>query len=143
MQLSSRLKTILLSFLLLPSTVSAELLSLKVVVTGMEPSTGTVELSLFDSEDSFMKEPRLQHSGSPDENGEFAWNFDALLEGRYALVAVHDANDNGKLDRGFLGFGDESYGFSNNVRPWFGWPDFSDAAITVESPGTEIEISLD
>ena len=144
MQFSSRLlKPSMFYLLLLPSAMAAEVPSLKVVVTGMEPLTGTVELTLFDSEETFMKEPRLQQKGVPDENGEFSWDLVVLPKGQYALVAVHDANDNGQLDRGFLGFGGESYGFSNNVSSWFGWPDFSDAAVTVDSTGMELLIQLD
>ena len=143
MPLSSHLKPFLLTSLMLPSAVAAQTPAFKVVVSGMEPSTGTVELSLFDSEESFMKEPILQHKGSPDENGEFTWNLVVMPPGSYALVAVHDANGNGQLDRGFLGLGGESYGFSNNVSPWFGWPDFSDAAIIFESEDVEVRIHLD
>ena len=62
--------------------------------------------------------------------------------GRYAVVAVHDENENGKLDNGLLGFGGEGYGFSNGVRPLLGWPAFDAAAVTVESDMT-IEIELD
>lgn len=143
MRLNSCLKSVLFSALILPATLWAEMSSLNIVVTGLEPSTGTVELSLFNSEESFMKEPLFQKNGRPDENGEFTWNMLAITEGEYALVVVHDANDNGKLDRGFLGFGGESYGFSNNVSPWFGWPEFSEAAFTVEPPGVEMVINLD
>jgi uncharacterized protein (DUF2141 family) len=143
MRINSLLKPVLFSVLLLPSTLWAEKPSLKVIVTGLEPSVGTVELSLFSSEESFMTEPLSQKNGRPDENGEFIWNMVVLTEGEYAVVVVHDANDNGKLDRGFLGIGGESYGFSNNVRPWFGWPDFSDAAVTIESADVEMVIQLD
>ena len=68
--------------------------------------------------------------------------FTAVPVGEYAVVAVHDENDNGKLDTGLLGFGGEGYGFSNGVRPMLGWPDFEAAAFSVTGD-TRVEIELD
>jgi len=102
-----------------------------------------VEVSLFDSAESFLKEPYLQRSGKVDGNGEFEAVFAALPAGDYAVVAVHDANDNGKLDTGFLGFGAESYGYSNNVHPWFGRPDFDDTKIRLDEDSVVVEIDMD
>jgi uncharacterized protein (DUF2141 family) len=43
---------------------------------------------------------------------------------------MHDANDNGKLDRNFMGIPSEGYGFSNNAGE-FGPASFADAAFDV------------
>ena len=129
--------------LLSPTLALADLPSVRVVVSGLSPAAGTVEISLFDSADSFMVEPHLQQSGTAGEDGSFETEFVSLPDGEYAVVVVHDANDNGKLDSGFLGFGGEGYGFSNNAQSWFGWPDFEDAKIMVDQPATLVEISLD
>jgi uncharacterized protein (DUF2141 family) len=129
--------------LLLPAAALAELPGVKVVVSGLSPPAGTVEITLFDSAGSFMKEPYLQQSGTANEGGTFEAEFAGIPDGEYAVVVVHDANDNGKLDNGFLGFGGESYGFSNNARPWFGWPDFEDVKFMVEESGTLVEIDFD
>lgn len=121
----------------------AELPGINVRVTGLSSSMGTVEVSLFNNTEAFMKEPYLQESGKANEEGVFETEFVSLTEGEYAIVVVHDANDNQKLDRGYFGFGAEDYGYSNNVRPWFGRPDFDQAKFTVDQPGTVVEISLD
>lgn len=121
----------------------AELPGIKVRVTGLSTTTGTVEVSLFNNAGAFMKEPYLQESGKADESGVFETEFVSLTEGEYAIVVVHDANDNQKLDRGYFGFGAEAYGYSNNVKPWFGRPDFEQAKFTVDQPGTVVEINLD
>ena len=128
--------------LLSPALALAELPGVRVVVSNLSPVTGRVEVSLFDSADSFMVEPYLQQSGTAGEDGSFETEFVSLPDGEYAVVVVHDANDNGKLDSGFLGFGGESYGYSNNASSWFGRPDFKDAKIMVNQPGTLVEIDL-
>ncbi|MFC1696205.1 DUF2141 domain-containing protein [Pseudomonadota bacterium] len=121
----------------------AELPGINVRVSGLSSGMGTVEVSLFNNAEAFMKEPYLQESGKANEDGVFETEFVSLTEGEYAIVVVHDANDNQKLDRGYFGFGAEDYGYSNNVRPWFGRPDFDQAKFTVDQPGTVVEISLD
>ena len=122
--------------------VSAELSSLKVTVTNAVTTTGTVEVTLFNSSESFLKEAFLQQGGKVGEDGTFVAEFAGLEEGEYAVVAVHDENDNGAYDSGFLGFGGESLGYSNNARSWLSRPDFDDAKLSIGAEGTEIEISL-
>jgi uncharacterized protein (DUF2141 family) len=124
-----------------PSTL-AQVADLKIRVLGAESADGTVEISLFSSPEDFMRQPYLQMTGAPAGDGALEANFAAVPTGRYAVVAVHDENENGKLDNGLLGFGGEGYGFSNGVRPLLGWPAFDAAAVTVESDMT-IEIELD
>ena len=143
MRFTQYIQLALFMSLLSPVLALADLPSVRVVVSGLSPATGTVEVSLFDSAESFMVEPHLQQSGTAGEDGSFETEFVSLPDGEYAVVVVHDANDNGKLDRGFLGFGGEGYGFSNNAQSWFGWPDFEDVKIMVDQPATLVEINLD
>lgn len=126
-----------------PAVSMAELPGLTVRVTNISSTEGVVEVTLFNSAETFMLEPHLQQSGSADENGVFETEFVALPEGEYAIVVVHDANNNGKLDTGFLGIGGEDYGFSNNVSPLLGRPDFDQARFTVDTTGVLVEIDLD
>ena len=132
-----------LSLALLPTLALAEQKTITVRVYGVQPASGTVEISLFNSPENFMKEPYLQESVLVGEDGLIEAEFPDLVDGEYAVVVVHDANDNGALDRGFLGIGGEGYGFSNDTTHWFGWPDFDDASFTVEGAETMVEITLD
>lgn len=125
-----------------PVLATAEITRLAVSIKNLSPPTGTVEVTLFNSAETFMKEPYRQQSGKSNENGEFITEFIDLTSGDYAVVVVHDANDNGKLDTGFLGFGGERYRFSNNASSWFGRPDFEDARITTAPDGNMVEIDF-
>ncbi len=138
-----KISSLLTSMLLFSSMpASAEPAILKITITDPATSTGTVEVTLFDSSESFLKEAFLQQGGKVNENGTFVAEFAGLEEGEYAVVAVHDENDNGAFDSGFLGFGGESLGYSNNVRPFLGRPDFDDVKLSIGPGQTEIEISL-
>lgn len=119
----------------------AQVADLTIRVIGADTTEGAVEISLFNSAESFMREPFLQMSGVAVDGGAYEANFAAVPTGEYAAVAVHDENNNGQLDNGLLGFGGESFGFSNGVRPLLGWPAFEDAAVTVnEDVAIEIEL---
>lgn len=121
----------------------AELPSLAVYVTYALPATGTLEITLFNSEENFMQEAFLQLSGEVKEDGTYSGYFASLEEGDYALVVVNDENDNGEYDSGFLGFGAEPLGYSNNVRALLGRPDFDDVKFSIGPGVNEIKISLD
>ena len=138
-----KIPSFLTAMLLLSSMpVSAELSSLKVTVTDAVTTTGSIEVTLFNSSESFLKEAFLQQSGKASEDGTFVAEFVGLEEGEYAVVVVHDENDNGAYDSGFLGFGGESLGYSNNASSWLSRPDFDDAKLSIGAEGAEIEISL-
>jgi len=121
----------------------AELPSLAVFVTYAVPATGTLEITLFNSEETFMQEVFLQLSGEVKEDGTYSGYFAGLEEGEYALVVVNDKNDNDEYDSGFLGFGAEPLGYSNNVRPLLGRPDFGEVKFSIGPGVNEVKISLD
>lgn len=133
----------LVPLLFLPSLAWADLPSLTVHVSGAEPASGTVEVTVFDSPENFLAKAYLQRSGAVGDDGRFTATFAALPEGDYAVVVVHDANDNKKLDSGIFGFGAESFAYSNDAtNPLFGRASFEDAKIEVNGD-LEIEIVLD
>lgn len=139
-------KRIILTALLMgfiAPTVKAELPSIKLVVSGADPATGTIEATLFKSAQDFLLEAHLQESGDVSDDGSFEAEFAGLEEGEYAIVVVHDANENGVFDSGLLGFGGESVGYSNNASSWFGRPGFEDASFTVDQAGQVVSINLD
>ena len=127
----------------LPAPVHAQLAKLTVVVSGLEPSTGTVEVSVFNSAETFMQKPLLQSSKKADGRSESTVEFAGLLEGSYAVVVVHDANGNGVLDSGFLGMGGEHYAYSNDASSWLGRPGFEAASFSVGKEDVEILIGLE
>ena len=54
-----------------------------------------------------------------------------LPEGGYAVVAYHDENGNGELDRNVLGIPTEGHAFSNDATGFMGPPPFSEASVSV------------
>lgn len=128
---------------IIPLAAWGQMPSVKLTVSGADPATGTIEATLFNSAQDFLLQAHLQKSGEVAEDGTFEAEFAGLEEGEYAIVVVHDANDNGVFDAGLLGFGGESVAYSNNASTWLGRPGFDDAKFTVDQAGQAIHIALD
>ena len=65
-----------------------------------------------------------------------------MAPGAYALAAYHDENGNGEFDRVFFGLPLEGFAFSNDASPFFGPLDFTDAAILLTGPVTDVTIPI-
>jgi uncharacterized protein (DUF2141 family) len=142
MMKSSRF-ALLATLVLLPAFAHAQMAKLTVVVSGIAPATGTVEVSVFNTAETFMQKPLLQQSRNVSGLTETKFVFAGLLEGNYAVVVVHDENGNGVRDAGFLGFGGESYAYSNDASSWLGRPSFEDASFSIAKEDMEILIGLE
>lgn len=106
------------------------------------PGTGAVVALLFDAADAFadLRDPRMARILPAGGSGRV--RFDGLEPGRYAVLAFHDANGNGALDRNFMGIPREPLGFSR--RYWAkGEPAFSEASVEVaEGERVPVEVEL-
>jgi uncharacterized protein (DUF2141 family) len=103
---------------------------LHVRVVNLRNSTGQVICTLWNSPLAFPTDSSraLGQIAVPIKDNAAVCNFGGLAPGKYALVAFHDENSNGKFDRNWLGLPKEGYAFSNNVRPVFSPPSFRAAA---------------
>ena len=67
------------------------------------------------------------------------WN---IPYGEYAIKVYHDANNDDKLNKNFLGMPTEEYGFSNNARGSFGPPSWDDAKFMFNSAKDTLHITI-
>lgn len=114
--------------LLFPMSALAESGQLLVEIVGMRDSTGTIRAALYNDPDSFRKEERaFMRVAQPAKAGSAPLIFRDVPPGRYAIVAYHDENDDGKLNLRFGMFPTEGYALSNNPKV-VGPPRFFDSA---------------
>lgn len=115
---------------------------LNIEVHGVRSTNGQVKLMLFDKAEGFRKEAQArQVLALPAEVGAVQGQFHDLPAGRYAVIAYHDENGNGKLDLRFGMFPKEGYGLSNNPKV-SGPPSFAESAFDLSPDGRSIEIKL-
>jgi outer membrane protein len=100
------------------------------------PATGTVALALFDSPNTFgdLRDPVMVARFPLD--GREIYRIKDVPPGEYALLAYHDGNRNGRIDKNFIGIPNEPLAFSNDYRPK-GPPSFARAAFTVPDAGIQ------
>jgi uncharacterized protein (DUF2141 family) len=143
-------KVFLLFFLIiLSSAVSAqnenqplksETGTLLVLVRGFKSTEGRLMVALFNNAKEFEQKlnPFIGDITAISANEELI-RFENVPYGDYAVVAIHDINKDGTLDKNVLGIPTEGYGFSNNVMDKFGPPTFLQASF-VFSGRDEVKI---
>lgn len=102
---------------------------------------GNMMIALYNSNDNYKSNTNT-FSGKKVAVTEkiLTVNFGDIPAGDYAIKLCQDENDNGKIDKNFVGIPTEGYGFSNNGGE-MGQPDFGEAKFTVNSD-TNINIHL-
>lgn len=111
-----------------------------VTVNNIKNNNGHVTLGLH-SNDTFMKANGIQNTKSQIVDGKITATFTNVAPGTYAILALHDANDNGQMDYQASGMPNESYGMSNNPTS-FGPPEFSEAKFQVNDTDLEMKINF-
>jgi uncharacterized protein (DUF2141 family) len=108
--------------------------NLRVIATGIKSDQGKVYVWVYDKKDDWLSDRyRTQKylAVAGNRTGDRLTIELLLPAGEYALSVFQDVNDNGKLERNFIGIPKEPAGLSNNLRPRFGPPKYKDAAFTV------------
>lgn len=106
--------------------------TLTVAFTGLASPTGTILLSVFDSEAAFdtgskpVRQAMIQANGATIETV-----FAGLPAGRYAIKAFHDLDGDMKMATNPFGMPTEPFAFSNNAVANMGPAKWADAAFTV------------
>lgn len=111
--------------------------SITIEITNIKHPKGTLRLGVFRAGNTFgstYTKPDFGQMVAVTGKGIERTEMN-LPPGRYALALYHDMNDNWKLDKNFVGYPKEPYGFSNNYRPVFSGPNFEDCAFEVKENG--------
>jgi uncharacterized protein (DUF2141 family) len=118
--------------------------SLVIHVTGFRNSKGLLGAGLFTSSAGWPEDvdKSFRNEHFPIEGNHATARFDHLPAGKYGVVALHDENENGKLDRNIFLFPKEGFGFANNPHVLLVAPPIEKATISVTCPITTTEIRL-
>ena len=102
---------------------------------------GTILVSLCDSE-TFLT-PSCPHGGqTPAQDGKAVVTIPDVRPGAYAVMVMHDENDNSTFDTYRSGIPMEGYGFSNDAVGRYGPPEYEDAKLDVHEGTNVIDIFL-
>ena len=102
-----------------------------VIITNVEHDRGYIDVKIYDSKDSFLKEDEAVEAVRKKVNkGEVIVPLTKIHEGQIAIVVYHDEDGDGELKTGLFWRPKEGFAFSNNYSPK-GPPKFSKASINL------------
>jgi uncharacterized protein (DUF2141 family) len=131
------------AFQAIPAVAQTPTCTLIVHIDGFRNQKGDAGVTLFTSPDGWpeQNDKAFEHGSYPFSGNQATVSLN-VPSGRYSIAVLHDENSNHKLDRNFLGFPKEGFGFSNNPKVRLIAPDFDTAAMQVGCPTTEILVHL-
>lgn len=114
--------------------------TITVTIDQIKNNKGHILLGLHTT-DTFMKADAIQKAKSEIKDGKIVAIFIDVQPGTYAIMALHDENDNEQMDFEPNGMPKETYAISNNPTS-FGPPQFSEAKFDVTDENLELNIQL-
>jgi len=115
-----------------------ETVTVKVTVENVLNENGTLLVSLHSNE-TFMKGPGVIDLQEAAVKGATTLTFENVKPGTYAIMVLHDENDNKRMDFQANGMPKENYGMSGNAMV-MGPPTFADAKFEVDKEDLNLTI---
>ncbi len=102
---------------------------LTVVVDGVRNERGVIGVLVFSSAEGWPENVSSAYASmsAPARMPKTELTFHGLPDGDYAVVVLHDENENEKLDRNWIGKPKEQWGMSNNPPAVLSAPSFDRA----------------
>lgn len=139
--LLARMKTNTALFLmLLVSTAGWAQSTIEVTVTKVRPGSGNIRVGLF-NEANFMGTP-VEGKEVKADSESVVLKFENVADGDYAISVIHDANENGDLDKTKLGIPKEGFAFSHDVMGKKGPPPFQKAKFEVKGATVKQQLTM-
>lgn len=116
------------TFFVLPGYTSGDQNNdLTIVITNIKKVCGTIQIGIYNKKENFPKIGKEFRKLSVKVEGkEFKYTVKDLPPGNYAIALYHDYNSDGTCNTNLIGVPTESYGFSNNIKPFLSAPSFQD-----------------
>ena len=127
------------------ASVQVKPVKLSMTFKGLRNTKGKILVGLFNSEKGFPKEADAalkRISVTLEERVVPRIEISRLSPGSYAVSALHDENDNQKLDTNWIGIPREGVAASRDAKGSFGPPKYRDAVLEI-SHDQEIELTFD
>ena len=116
-------------------------MKLTIVVSNIKSIKGKIEIALYNSPETFPKDNQEFKSKSVLVKSDSVRCTFIVDTGYFAVALYHDGNSNNICDANILGIPKESYGFSNDIKPFLSAPSFSSTKFLVRND-TIIHIKL-
>jgi uncharacterized protein (DUF2141 family) len=133
---------VLLGVLILNSSfITSSNRVVKVQLKNIAEYKGTAYVNLYSSANFPKKGKELQQKKVKIKANTAYVTF-SVPNGNYAIAMYHDVNDNNEMDKNWVGYPQEPYGFSKNFKPTISEPDFDDCKFIVNNADVNLTINL-
>ena len=132
------------SFCFAPQVHSSTNSVMKVQIEGLQEAKGQICYSLFDRSKGFpdSSDDTLQAKCVSIQERSPRLTIENLHLGTYAVAFFHDVNEDGELNRNFLGIPQEGFGFSRNPEIQTSPPSFGESAVFVTGAETNLQVQM-
>jgi uncharacterized protein (DUF2141 family) len=128
---------VLISALFLGMSNTSSGLSLTIHIPNIIDVKGRIQIGLYDDKNNFPKIGKeYQRYFAKVDSNDFKYTIHGIPAGDYAIALYHDCNSDGMCNSNLIGIPTESYGFSNNVKPFLSAPSFGSTKFTISKDKT-------
>ncbi|MDJ1479060.1 DUF2141 domain-containing protein [Cytophagaceae bacterium YF14B1] len=116
----------------------------QIKVSGIRSEKGKIIVSIFKNAESYESEKpfkRLVFDKKDLTNGSMMVSV-PLESGVYGMAMVDDENNNGEIDKNFVGIPQEGFGFSNFFLTKMKKPAFDEFKVNLSSTNTRVEMKV-
>ncbi len=115
---------------------------LKLEVENIQQPEGIIWVGIYQQDNYLVKEQAIIKGVNVTQTGKLEVVIDSLPYATYAIALFHDINENGELDRNFLGIPSEPYAFSAPPRSKWRLPRFDEIAFHFNRPIDQMKARL-
>lgn len=116
---------------------------LSLTIENLGSTSAPVLLGFYGPENEFLNEKDTLKNYKFTPNGDtLKTTITDLPYGTYAIALFQDMDNDGKIEKNFLGIPKDPYAFSNNARPTFKAPSFEDCCFDYNNEENTVEISM-
>lgn len=122
----------------------ADYATLPIAIDNIEAATGTIWIGVYRSEADFLDRKHARILSVPVRHKQsLRTRISNLQIGQeYAIALFHDRNNNGELDRNFLGLPTEPFAFSGKLQSRWRLPHFTEVRFRFPPRGTPMRFYL-
>ncbi len=100
-------------------------------------------IGLYNSEESFLiKEKAILIGENVTQTGKMEIQIPDISHGAYAIAIFHDVNNNGEMDRNFLGIPSEPFSFIRKPKSKWRLPRFEEVVLEIYQPRQVFQVPL-
>jgi uncharacterized protein (DUF2141 family) len=119
---------------------------LEIKITNIENGHGTIYIAILDSAEGWLKsdaesKPFRDIAQPVSSTDDLLISVQDLPPGKYAISLFQDLDGDSKMNKNFIGFPKEPFGFSAPMGK-FGPPKFEEAAIEFSGGNASVEVAL-